>query len=205
VRAAHLIERHPEAWHAATHHPFLDAVRDGALPADAFAAWLTQDYLFVGDLLAAQARLLARAPRPDHRVLAGGLVAVEAELGWFEGQAGRWSIALAAPRHPTTVAYNAALEGLDREPYGAALVALWALERAYLEAWRGAAPGQVAYREFVDHWTTPAFAAYVVGLEAAADRALVAGDTEGVVERAFREVVRLEQAFWAMSWAESDR
>jgi len=26
-----------------------------------------------------------------------------------------------------------------------------------------------------------------------------------VVERAFREVVRLEQAFWAMSWAESDR
>ncbi len=79
MTAAHLIARHPQAWRAATRHPFLDAVRDGALPARAFAAWVTQDYLFVGDVLAVQARLLARAPRPDHGVLAGGLVAVEAE------------------------------------------------------------------------------------------------------------------------------
>ena len=205
MRAAHLIERHPEAWHAATHHPFLDAVRDGALPADAFAAWLTQDYLFVGDLLVAQARLLARTPRPDHGVLAGGLVAVEAELGWFEAQAGRWGMSLAAPRHPTTVTYRAVLHDLAQDTCAAALVALWALERAYREAWRGAAPGQVAYREFVDHWTTPAFAAYVGELEAAADRVLMSGDVEGVAERAFREVVRLEQTFWAMSWAGGDR
>jgi len=159
----------------------------------------------VGDLLAIQARLLARAPRPDQGVLAGGLVAVEAELGWFEGQAGRWGIALAAPRHPTTVAYRAALHDLARDTYVAALVALWALERAYLEAWRGATPGRQAYREFVDHWTTPAFAAYVTGLEAAADRALAAGDAAGAVEQAFLAVARLEQAFWAMSWAGGDR
>ncbi len=205
MTAAHVIARHPEAWRAATRHPFLDAVRDGTLPAGAFAAWVTQDYLFVGDVRAAQARLLARAPRPDQGVLAGGLVAVEAELGWFEGQAGRWGIALAAPRHPTTVAYRAALHDLARDTYAAALVALWALERAYREAWRGAAPGRQAYREFVDHGTTPAFAAYVTGIKAAADRALAVDDAADAAAQAFLAVARLEQAFWAMSWAGGDR
>ncbi len=205
MKAATLIDRRPEAWHAATRHPFLDAVRDGALPATAFATWLLQDYLFVGDLLSFQALLLARTPRADQGVLAGGLVAVEAELGWFEAQAGRWGLALAGPRHPTAAAYRAFLHNLEQDTYAAALVALWALERAYLEAWRGAAPGGPAYREFVAHWTTPVFAAYVAGIEAAADRALAAGDAEGAVERAFHEVARLEHDFWAMSWTEGGR
>lgn len=76
-----LLERHPAAWRGAAQHPFLGAVREGALPLGTFEAWLRQDYLFVADLLGFQSWLLARAPRPDQAVLAGGLVAVEAELG----------------------------------------------------------------------------------------------------------------------------
>lgn len=85
--------------------------------------------------------MLARAPRPAHAVLAGGLIAIEAELGWFEEQAERLGFALDTPRHPTTAAYHDLLAGLDREPYPAAITALWAIERAYLEARETPLPG----------------------------------------------------------------
>lgn len=199
---ADLLARHTAAWQVATHHPFLDGVRDGTLPRTAFRAWLAQDYRFVGDLLAFQARLLARAPRRDQALLVGGLAALEAELTWFEAHAGQQGVALSVERHPTTAAYRAFLVGLERWPYAAALVALWALERAYLEAWRGAAPGHPAYRPFVERWTAPAFATYVAELERAAEAALVSSERGRADEEAFLAVARLERAFWAMAWAE---
>lgn len=193
-----LLERHPAAWRAATRHRFLDGVRDGTLPDGAFATWLAQDYLFVEDLLRFQARLLARAPRHAQAVLAGGLVALEAELTWFEEQAGLRSLRLVADRHPTTEEYRAFMAGLDGKPFAAALTALWALERAYMEAWGSAAPGAEPYRAFVEHWTVPEFAGYVAGLAVAADRALAESD-DGV-EAAFLETARLEAEFWEMAW-----
>jgi thiaminase/transcriptional activator TenA len=196
-----IIGREAAAWAAATRHPFLDGVRDGALPAAAFAAWLVQDYRFVGDLLACQARLLARAPRPAQAVLAAGLVGLEAELTWFEEQAGRRALALDAPRLPATAAYRDELTALERAEAPVALAALWAIERAYLDAWRGAAPGAAAYRAFVEHWTTPAFAAYVDGLERAADAALAgAGRPEPATTEAVLAIARLERDFWEMAW-----
>jgi thiaminase len=202
MRAPGLLDHNPGAWREATQHPFLDAVRVGALPAGAFQAWMVQDYLFATDLLVFQSRLLARAPRPDQAVLAGGLVAVEAELGWFEGLAAERGLGLGEARHPTTVAYRDFLLGLDRESYTVGITALWALERAYLEAWRSAAPGHPDYREFVEHWTTPEFADYVTWLEESADSALEAGDEreQEQAEAAFLEVTRLEKDFWEMAW-----
>ncbi len=200
MKAQDLLEHHAPAWHEATRHPFLDAVRDGTLSWEAFATWLTQDYLFAHDALIFQARLLARAPRADQVVLARGLVAIEAELGWFEEQVERWGLDLRAPRHPTGAAYREfLLRFLEHEPYPAAITALWALERAYLEAWRGAVSGHPEYREFVEHWTTPDFAEYVAGLEQAADRALEPGDERERVEAAFLDVTRLERDFWEMA------
>jgi formylaminopyrimidine deformylase / aminopyrimidine aminohydrolase len=119
-----LLEPHAEDWRAATAHPFLDGVREGTLPPGAFAAWLRHDYQFVGDLLVFQARLLSQAPRPAQAVLAGGLVALEAELTWFEAQAGRRGLDLAEPRHPTTEAYRQELERLLKEPFAAAITGL---------------------------------------------------------------------------------
>ena len=198
-----LLERHPAAWRAAIRHSFLDAVREGTLPIRAFEAWLVQDYLFVADLLVFQSRLLAQAPRPDQATLASGLVAVEAELGWFEEKAGERGLELEAPRHPTTSEYRNFLVGLENEPYAARITTLWALERAYLEAWESAIPGHPDYREFVEHWTTPEFADYVAGLERAAGSTLESGSLgeQERAEAAFLEVARLEKDFWEMAWA----
>jgi thiaminase len=204
MQALELLERHTAAWRGATQHPFLAAVREGTLPAGVFEAWLKQDYLFAADLLIFQSRLLARAPRPAQAVLAGGLVALEAELGWFESRAAERGLELTTSRHPTTAAYrDYLLTNLERETYIAGITALWALERAYLEAWRGAAPGHPDYLEFVEHWTTPEFAEYVAGLEEAAGSALKSCD-QGEQERAeaaFLRIARLEKDFWEMAWS----
>lgn len=204
VQASDLLERHPAAWREAVRHPFLDGVREGTLSAGTFDSWLAQDYLFVADLLVFQARLLARAPRPAQAVLAGGLVALEAELGWFEDKAaGR---GLEGPRRSTTAAYRDLLTRLDSEPYLAGITALWAIERTYLEAWKSASPGHPDYREFVEHWTTAEFADYVAGLEKAAGLALESGneDERGRAEAAFLEIARLERTFWDMAWSGDD-
>ena len=204
MKAVDLLERNPAVWTEATRHPFLEAVREGSFPAGAFEAWLAQDYLFVGDALVFQARLLARTPRPAQAVLAGGLVTIESELGWFEEQAERLGLALDTPRHPTTAAYRDLLTGLRREPYPSAMTALWAIERAYLEASRGATPGHSEYREFVQQWTAPEFADYVTGLEKAVDHSLRDSDEQERerAETAFLEVARLERDFWEMAWSE---
>ena len=203
MKATDLLQRNAASWQEATQHPFLEAIREGSFPAGAFESWLAQDYLFVGDALVFQARLLARAPRVAQAVLAGGLVAIEAELGWFEAQADQRGMVLDADRHPTTAAYGDLLARLEREPYAAAMTALWAVERAYLEAWMGAAPGHRDYRQFVEHWTTPEFADYVTGLEAAADDALghASEQEQERAEAAFLEVARLERDFWEMAWS----
>lgn len=187
-----LLHRHAQEWRAATCHAFLDGVRDGRLPAGAFTAWLQQDYLFVNDLLAFQARLLAQAPRSAQSVLAAGLVALDAELTWFEEQLTRRGLTLSAARHPTTDAYREEMDRLLTEPFEVGISALWALELAYLEAWHWTAPGAFEYREFVEHWTAPAFVDYVARLEFLATNSPAA-------DVAWLRIVRLERQFWDMA------
>jgi thiaminase len=203
VKARDLSERHERSWREATKHRFLDGVREGTLPSGAFETWLVQDYLFVLDGLVFQSRLIPRAPRRDQALLIGGLAALEAELGWFEERARERGLALEAPPHPTNVAYGEFLASLEREPYAANITALWALELAYLEAWRNAAPGHPDYRPFVEHWTTQEFAGYVSGLERATDAALdeASGEERRRAEGAFLEVARLERDFWEMAFS----
>jgi thiaminase/transcriptional activator TenA len=192
-------------WQAATRHPFLNAVASDTLPQAAFNAWLAQDYLFVGDLLSFQARLLVRAPRADQAVLISGLLGLESELGWFETHAARAGLPLPDSRHAVTVQYRNLMEELAQQPYGVAVVGLWAIERAYHDAWQSALPGGPNYREFIEHWTVPAFADYVRGLELAASTALVgmSRDERRLAQLAVTDVARLEAAFWQMAWSES--
>jgi thiaminase len=191
VAVTDLLSEHADDWARATRHPFLTAVRDGTLPDGAFDTWLVQDARFVADLLAFQARLLARAPRPAQAVLAAGAVSLVAELDWFEQQAAVRELDLAAAPRPATTEYAALLQRLDTADVGSALTALWTIERTYLDAWSHAAPGTPALREFVEHWTVPGFAGYVADLETAAD---AAPDAE-----VFAEVVAAEIAFWDMA------
>jgi thiaminase/transcriptional activator TenA len=195
VQATQLIEAHRDLWQAATEPAFLAGVRDGSLDPHLFGSWLAQDYLFASALLSFQARLVARAPRAAQPALARGVVALVDELAWFESQAVQRDVALATVAAPTTLEYLALLGRLDTAPTQVALVALWALERVYLDGWRAAQPGAGAYREIVEHWTTPAFADYVAELERLVDDSLA----EALSQRqqdVFAEVLRLEVAFW---------
>src|SRR2546421_563319 len=187
-----LISAHPEAWAAATGHPFLEAVRDGSLPEASFQTWLQQDYHFLTDLLSFQARLLAIAPRPAQGPLAGGVVALESELTWFEAIAGRISLPLDAPRHPATDNYRHLL-GSVADDWLKGLTALWTGERAYLEAWQSAADAHGGYQGFVQHWTSPAFDDYVHRLQELL--------RAGADELTFLTTCRLERDFWEMAWA----
>jgi formylaminopyrimidine deformylase / aminopyrimidine aminohydrolase len=182
---------HDSLWAAATRHPFLYAVREGTITDPAFDRWLVQDALFVADLLTFQARLLARAPRPAQAVLAGGCVALVAELDWFEEQATRRGLVLNTPAFPATLAYRDLLQRLDAAPFEAALTALWVLERVYLLAWTSAASDSSPFGEFVEHWTAPAFADYVDGLGA-----LAHPDEHGAL---VGDVLSQEVAFWDMA------
>jgi thiaminase/transcriptional activator TenA len=198
VPVADLLAAHADAWGRAIRSPFLDAVRDGTLPPAAFDTWLVQDAHFLADLLRFQARLLARAPRPAQAVLAGGCVALVAELDWFGRVAAERGLDLAAPQLPATIAYGDLLYRLDAADVATALTALWAVERAYLDAWSGARPGAGEYGPFVAHWTAPGFAGYVAALEEAADRA-GADAADPADDAVFLEVAAAEAAFWEMA------
>jgi thiaminase/transcriptional activator TenA len=178
-------------WAASTRHPFLDAVRHGTITDAAFDRWLAQDALFVGDLLGFQARLLARAPRHAQAALAAGCAALVAELDWFETHVAARKIDPAPQPLPATLAYRALLQRLDHAQYGAAVTALWVIERVYLLAWSAAASPASPFAEFVDHWTTREFADYVDALGALAQPELY----DDVV----RDVLVHEVAFWDMA------
>jgi thiaminase len=195
VSVLDLPSRHSGAWRLATCHPFLAAVREGTIAETAFDTWLVQDRHFVADLLRFQARLLARAPRSAQAVLAGGAVALVEELDWFEEVAQRRGMDLDVPPLPATGGYAALLDRLDTRDVGTGLSALWVVERVYLDAWTFAAPGAPPYRDFVAHWTTPGFAAYVDGLQHAADATAPAADVDTVVA----DVLAAERAFWDMA------
>ncbi|MGI9149325.1 MAG: TenA family transcriptional regulator [Chloroflexota bacterium] len=201
---ASLIAQYSTEWHAATHHGFLDGVADGSLATQVWDRWLAQDYLFVADLLSFQANLLARAPRPSQAVLAAGLVTLEAELSWFEAHATKRGLRLQVARQATTTRYRTLLVALQTAPYPVAITGLWAIERAYLDAWLGSRPGAVAYREFVEHWTVSAFGEYVAGLQRAADLALRTSSAEVCAQAnvAFLDVAGMEREFWEMAWSE---
>jgi formylaminopyrimidine deformylase / aminopyrimidine aminohydrolase len=207
VPVAALLSRAGPAWRGATDHPFLHGVRDGSLPAGAFDTWLLQDALYVADLLRFQARLLARAPRPAQAVLAAGLVGLVAELDWFGEHAAARGLRPDAAPLPATRAYAALLDRLDAAAPAPALVALWALERVYLDAWSSAAPGSGPYAPFVEHWTTPDFAGYVADLERTADALLAGagpdgqpgGDHDRGIAGLVAEVLAAESGFWEMA------
>lgn len=184
---------HDALWSAATRHPFLDAVREGTISDEAFDRWLVQDAVFVADLLTFQARLLARAPRHAQQTLVGGCAALVAELDWFEDQAAQRGIDPKQPPLPATLAYRELLTRLDAEPYATAITALWVIERVYLLAWTTAQSDTSPFTEFVEHWTTPEFVAYVDALGALAspdDHADVVAD-----------VLAIEVSFWDMTLA----
>jgi thiaminase len=201
MKPTDLLEKHAEAWKAATRHPFLDAVRHGSLEFQAFATWLVQDYFFVISEFTVQARLLPATPRYAQKLLIQNVAALEAELTWFEGRARELDLSLETAPHPVTAAYGAFMKTFEQLPFAAAMTATWAIERAYLEAWQSAQPAQPKYQEYVERWSNPGFASFVGELEQITAQALEVGDADKEVEAAFLQVADLERQFWDMAWS----
>lgn len=202
ITAAGLITKHATPWHSATHHEFLTKVKDGSLKKEAFSTWLAQDYHFAGALLDAQSLMLLNAPRNDQKLLIGGLAALDSELSWFEKNSNLHNINLLQPLLPTTRAYVDFLLALQNKPYVVQITCLWALEKAYYDAWSSALPGTPKYREFIERWSTNGFKGYVDSLERAVDSALEEASNE---QRALTEVyflwtARYEKEFWEMAF-----
>jgi len=190
-----LILRAGRLWTEATWSPFLDAVADGSLPEAAFRRWLAQDYLFARGLTSYQAIALAKAPRDAHRVLIGGLVALDRELEWFENHAERRGIPLGERPHPVCRAYvDFLMRSAYTQPWPVLAAILFGVEASYLEAWSRLTPAG-PYAEFIQRWSNPAFVNYVNDLAALARR-----HPHPDAQEAFNQVLVYERDFWRMAW-----
>ncbi len=200
-----LLYQYKDSWYDATHHAFLEAVRNGELAERSFATWLVQDYYFVRQEFTSIALILAHAPRYAQKILVTALNALEAELSWFETHAEQRNLKLDAPQHKVTQAYGAFLASLAQKPLDVALTGLWAAERAYLESWQNIAPGHVAYQAYIEHWANPDFEQFVAEFAATANRALAEEQHTEEAEAAFQQVAQLEKDFWDMAWSGAEQ
>ncbi|MBI3666255.1 MAG: TenA family transcriptional regulator [Acidobacteria bacterium] len=190
-----LIREAGPLWEEATHSPFLDAAAAGSLPPEAFRRWLSQDYLFAKGLTAFQAIVLAKAPRECHRALISGLTALNTEMEWFEAHAARLALELEIPPHPVCRGYTDFLMRCAyTQPYPVLLVVLFGVEVSYLVAW-SALEAKGAYAEFIERWSSAAFADYVATLRALAERY-----PHEAAQAHFNRVLEQERDFWRMAW-----
>lgn len=184
-----------ELWRAATTAEFLDAVGDGTLPQEAFHRWLVQDYLFVLGFTDFVALVASKTPRPDQKVVIGGLTALNEELDWFESHARSRGLDLSVEPHPVCQAYvDFLLASTYRHPNPVLLAILYGVEVAYTVAW-GRLKAEGPYAEFIGRWTQPPFQDYVLQLMEVADRY-----PQPAQQPAFDEVMRREREFWRMTW-----
>ena len=202
MTSAALIERHAGLWTAATTHPFLDGARDGSLDEETFGRWLEQDRLFVVGLVRAWGTLLAGAPVDDFELISGGLLAFSDELAWFDQLADQRELSVNVEASADAAAYIRFLDELGRSPYPVAMTGMWAVEAAYLQAWRGILGGSGTYAAIVEHWANDDFAAFVERLEQVVDRELLSAPAHrDAAEWAFVCVCEHEARFWSLGLA----
>ena len=203
LTCAGLLSTYPDAWEAATVHPFLQQCQQGTIEPRQFNTWLVQDALFVVEFTRMAARLLAIAPSDHFDTLLGGLGAIKDELLWFQAKADERSLNLLNVPQATCQHYCEFMQRLAGQSYAVQATAFWAIELAYNQGWQKHSPMLEPYAEFADRWGNAGFTAYVKVLEQQADSALaLAGEDEKAqVTGVFLEVARLEKDFWQMAFA----
>ena len=184
-----------ELWRRGVTARFLDAVGDGSLPEEAFHRWLVQDYLFVKGFTTFVALAAARTPRPAQSAMIGGLAALDAELGWFEGHAESRGLDLQSTAHPTCRRYvDFLVASAYTQPFEVLLAMFYGVEVAYTVAW-GRLEAEGPYAEFIERWTSAEFQEYVAELLRLTD-----AHPHPDQQEAFDEVMRHEHDFWRMTW-----
>ncbi len=198
-----LLEKHSQAWHQATVHPFLTMCQSGTIERKQFNIWLVQDYLFVIEFTRFVARVLANAEIHHFDILLSGLNALKDELIWFKAKAQERQLNLSASPQATCSQYCKYLELLADMPYGVQVTALWAIELAYNQGWQLPGTMPEPYAEFAARWGNQDFTKYVQLLEQLADEVLSTADEtiQLRAESAFLEIASFEKDFWSMAIA----
>ncbi|KAI7845284.1 hypothetical protein COHA_001127 [Chlorella ohadii] len=200
---ADILGRHPDEWKGAVTHPFLTAVQDGTIQAEQFEAWLVQDGLFAREFTRFQAHALAKAPVAQFDLLLSGMAALQDELRWFADLTHKRGLSLDVPPSETCQRYITFMSNCAKQPWACHAVVLWAIEKAYHEAWHAHMPGMPApYHHYAERWGSLAFGDYVDQLQRQADAALAAASAaeRQEAEALFVQVCALERDFWSMAF-----
>ena len=197
--AESLVAAHDELWPEIAGHPFVLAAGAGALPADAFGRWLVADHWLLAGTRRFLGGLVLAAPDEFGRdVLASAFDPVQVALDLFRHEAAIRALDLDDEPGPVTLGYTAYLLSTLHDGFEVALSALYAAEKARLDAWtavRKQADATSPYRHFIDAWSSPAYKAWVATLDDLLGRVAVSGPSGGMYS-AFGRVTRFEIDLW---------
>jgi len=195
IQACSLVVAAGGRWRDGTQAEFLNAIRDGTLPQEAFQRWLVQDYYFVKGLTTFVAITIAKTPRPSQKILIAGLVALDAELDWFEQHAQQQSLDLTTAMHPICKRYvDYLVASAYTQPFEVLLAMLYGVEASYTSGW-SALDAAGPYAEFIHRWSNELFVDYVGELLKTCNR-----HPHHSRQTQFNEVLRHECNFWRMTW-----
>jgi thiaminase/transcriptional activator TenA len=200
-------------WRAAVEHRFVRQLVDDSLPDPVYAAYLRQDYAFIGNLVSLVGAAVAHAPSMPAKARLSGFLGVLTgpENDYFERSFAALGVPLEDPqaiaRGPVTERFGALMETAIRAgDYGGILAVLVPAEWSYL-AWARAAadrprPARFYLAEWIDLHVDPGFADFVGWLRGALDGVGATidtlGDTAGRarLQQLFRDTMELEAAFY---------
>lgn len=215
MRPSERLRKHcDQDWAAIVGHRFCAGLADGTLAEAKMAWYLVQDYSFIDGFVRLAASAIATAPSLADSVPLAQFLAVIAgpENTYFQ----RSFEALGVPDRdrvePELAPATRAFRGLMAEAaasgrYGRMIAVLTVAEWSYL-AWAAThAPPRAGlpfhFAEWIELHAGPGFEAVVEYLRGQLDRAWERAGAEEreLMERDFREAVRLERAFFDAAWS----
>tara|TARA_R110002124_G_scaffold219546_1_gene385447 strand:- start:2711 stop:3364 length:654 start_codon:yes stop_codon:yes gene_type:complete len=206
----HLQSLVADDWHAATRHPFTDALADGTLSRKKMAGYLQQDYQFIEGFVRLLASAVAHAPTladavPGAQFL--GLICGP-ENTYFLRSLQALEVPPTAPAEPETIAFQKLMDQARRSGrYEVMLSVLVVAEWIYLDWAIPFEDRAEALPFWLGEWITlhsgEGFAQVVAYLRDQLDRVweTLDDDARTQVTSTFTEAVRLERAFFDASWA----
>ncbi|PAU78324.1 TenA family protein [Halomonas salipaludis] len=197
-------------WSATVNHPLFDALGEGRLAGDDFAAYMVQDYGFVDPFTALIGHAIGHAPGMDDRVVLGQFMGMltSDENSTFQRTFETFGVADQAPDYlPETQAFQRLLRDTGQSGgYAELLAALVVTEWVYLE-WAlrvsrvdGLHP---LMGEWIDLHDNPAFQEFVAWLRRRLEEEAETLDDATFTRMAecFRDTVAKERAFHDAVWA----
>ncbi|CAA7267216.1 unnamed protein product [Cyclocybe aegerita] len=224
----HLLSFHrtPEAYTAATRHPFLTQAGDGTLPPSRLALWLSQDRIyaahayprFIGSLIARipfseKDTILSTREKQNEdilKILVECLDNIVREVDFFRDTAETFGLDMDGwVERKGTRDYTAEMSRISSSgSLEDGLVFLWAMEQVYLDAWsyvknrvQDSVPQQSspsAIDKFATNWSSTEFGVFVKALANLVDSLGVEPGTDGWhrAEAIWERVIELEIGFW---------